>query len=117
MKIFVLSPKSEFTQSQLRRLSGLGEVIYTKNRDEYPLNKLINFARDSDILAFDPDNIGGFEKSPKRLVKLIDSMPNIKGLALSTTSFGYVDLDYCRRRKISVSNVPYYLLSLWLSMS
>ncbi len=108
MKIFVLSPKSEFTQSQLRRLSGLGEVIYTKNRDEYPLNKLINFARDSDILAFDPDNIGGFEKSPKRLVKLIDSMPNIKGLALSTTSFGYVDLDYCRRRKISVSNVPYY---------
>lgn len=89
-------------------MNKLGGVTYTKNRNEYPLEKLIELAKDSEILVFDPDNIGGFEVSEKRLIKLMDKMPNIKGLALSTTAFGYVNKDYCRKRNIVVTNVPYY---------
>lgn len=108
MKITILTPKTEFTKEQQKRLSELGEVVYTESRDEYPLDKLIKLAKDSDILAFDPDNIGGFEVAPERLIKLLDAMSNIKGLALSTTAFGYVDLDYCKKRNIVVTNIPYY---------
>ncbi len=108
MKITIFSPKSEFTEDQQFKLADVGEVIYTESRDEYPLEKLIKLCKDSEILAFDPDNIGGFEKTPARLVKLMDAMPNIKGLALSTTAFGYVDKDYCKKRNITVTNVPYY---------
>lgn len=108
MKITVLTPKNEFTKEQQKRLSELGEVVYTESRDEYPLEKLIKLAKDSDILAFDPDNIGGFEVAPERLVKLMDATPKIKGLALSTTAFGYVNLDYCKKRNIVITNVPYY---------
>lgn len=108
MKITILCPKPEFTRTQQKKLAKLGEIIYTENRDEYPLEKLIEISKDSEILAFDPDNIGGFEVAPERLVKLMGAMPKIKGLALSTTAFGYVDLDYCKKRKITVTNVPYY---------
>lgn len=108
MKITVLCPKLEFTKKQQEKLARLGEVIYTESRDEYPLEKLIELAKDSEILAFDPDNIGGFEVAPERLVKLMDNMPKIKGLALSTTDFGYIDFDYCKKKNIVVANVPYY---------
>jgi len=108
MKITVMCPKSEFSKTQQEKLAKVGEVIYTENRDEYPLEKLIVLAKDSDILAFDPGNIGGFEVAPERLIKLMETMPKIKGLALSTTAFGYVDLDYCNKRGIIVTNVPYY---------
>jgi len=35
-------------------------------------------------------------------------MPKLKGLVLSTTAFGYVDKDYCKKRGIVVTNVPFY---------
>jgi len=108
MKITVMCPKSEFSKAQQEKLAKVGEVIYTENREEYPLEKLIILAKDSDILAFDPDNIGGFEVAPERLIKLMETMPKIKGLALSTSAFGYVDFDYCNKRRIIVTNVPHY---------
>jgi phosphoglycerate dehydrogenase-like enzyme len=108
MKITILTPKKEFTEEQQKRLSALGKVVYTESRNEYPLEKLIKLAKDSEILAFDPDNIGGFEVAPERLVKLMDALSKIKGIALSTTAFGYVDLDYCKKKNIIVTNVPYY---------
>lgn len=108
MKATIMCPKKEFTKRQQKRLSSLGVVKYTASRKECRLNRLVQLAKNSEILAFDPDNIGGFEVAPKRLIKLIDAMPKIRGLALSTTAFGYVDLDYCKKRNIIVTNIPYY---------
>lgn len=108
MRITMLCPKTEFPTEEQYKLSDLGEVVYTENRNEYPLEELIRLCKDSEILAFDPDNIGGFEKTPARLIKLMDAMPKIKGLALSTTAFGYIDKEYCKKRNIIVTNVPFY---------
>lgn len=108
MKIVVFCPKKEFTQEQLNQLNSLGEIIYTKSREEYPLEELKSLTKDADILAFDPDNIGGFEVSSERLLEVLKNNSNLKGLALSTTSYGYVDLDYCQKHNINVTNVPYY---------
>jgi len=41
-------------------------------------------------------------------MKVIESLPNLKGICLSTTSFGWIDLDYCKKRNLPVSNVPGY---------
>jgi len=108
MKITIFSPKAEFNTALQEKLSSLGEVIYTKSREEYPLDELIELSEGSDIIGFDPDNIGGFELSRERLIRLMDALPTLRGLALSTTAFGYVDLDYCKKRNITVTNVPYY---------
>jgi len=108
MKITIFCPKTEFDTALQEKLSSLGEVIYTKSREEYPLDELIELSEGSDIIGFDPDNIGGFELSRERLIRLMDALPTLRGLALSTTAFGYVDLDYCKKRNIIVTNVPYY---------
>lgn len=109
MKITILAPKTEFTPEQQNKFSELGEVVYTNGRREYPMEELIELAKGSEILAADPDNLGGFEKAQKgRFTQLMDSLPNLKGVALATTSFSWIDLDYCRKRGIVVTNVPYY---------
>lgn len=38
----------------------------------------------------------------------MESLPNLKGVCLSTTSFGWIDLDYCKKRHLPVSNIPGY---------
>jgi lactate dehydrogenase-like 2-hydroxyacid dehydrogenase len=65
-------------------------------------------AEGADIIAPDPDPFGGFEKVKAPLMKVIESLPNLKGICLSTTSFGWIDLDYCKKRNLPVSNVPGY---------
>lgn len=108
MKVAVLVPESEFSPKQKERLNLLGDVVYSKSRDEYLLEELIQFCNGSTIIGLDPDNLGGFEKAPARFVPLIDGMTQLKGIALSTTAFGYIDLEYCKSRGITVTNVPHY---------
>ncbi len=108
MKIVVLTPKKEFNQKQINRLQALGEVIFTTSRKEIPLDKLKKLTKDSNIIAFDPDNIGGFEVASERLLKLMKATPSLQGLALATTDFSFVDLDYCKKNNVVVTNVPHY---------
>ena len=108
MKIIIFNPKSSFTSEQQRELSRFGEVVYTKTSDELPIGKLLEMAKGAEIVGVDPDPLGGFEKAKEKLTKIMESLPNLKGVCLSTTSFGWVDLDFAKKRKISVSNVPGY---------
>jgi len=108
MKITIFVPKTEFTEEQQNQLAGLGETVYTDSRREYPVEELIKLAEGSEILGADPDNLGGFEKAKDQLTQLMESLPNLKGVALASTSFSWIDLDYCHKRNIVVTNVPHY---------
>lgn len=108
MKIAVLTPKSEFTKTQQKILSQLGDISYTDSRRKYSLKELEKLTQLVDILAIDPDNLGGFEVAPDLIPKLLDKNPRIKYLALSTTSYGYIDKQLCMSRGIKVTNIPHY---------
>lgn len=108
MKIVIFNPKDSFTTEQQEQLSSLGQVAYTKTREALPIEKLLEMATEADIVGCDPDPLGGFEKAKDKLSKIIEALPNLKGICLSTTSFGWVDLDLCKKRNIPVSNVPGY---------
>lgn len=108
MKIVVFNPKDDFPKELQAKLSALGTVTYTKNRETLPISKILEMAKGADIIACDPDPLGGFEKGKDVLTKIMESLPNLKGVCLSTTSFGWVDLEYAKKRKLSVSNVPGY---------
>src|SRR6185369_13538587 len=108
MKIVIFSPKSDFTSEQIKQLTSVGQVTFAKDDGVQPLNKLLALAKGADIIGAGPDPFGGFEKAKTNLMKVIESLPNLKAVCLSTTSFGWIDLDYCKKRKISVSNVPGY---------
>ncbi len=108
MKIAVFCPKNEFSDENQKRLNSFGEVIYTDSRKEYSFGEIEKLASNSDIIAIDPDNFGGFEKARDVVTKLANTLPKLKGVALSTTSFGWINLDYFKKRNIPVSNVPGY---------
>lgn len=108
MKIVILTPKSEFTKQQTQALSRLGKVVYTDSRRCYSLVELVSLSQGADILAADPDNLGGFEAAPTVIPQLLNKAPSIHGLALSTTSYGYIDQKYCQGRGIKVTNIPHY---------
>jgi lactate dehydrogenase-like 2-hydroxyacid dehydrogenase len=108
MKIAVLCQKIGFTLEQQKVLSSVGEVIYTTSDEEIPIDQLIKLSAGADILAPDPTNLGGFEKAKPVLTKIMESLPNLKGVCLSTTSFGWVDLDYAKKHTLPVSNIPGY---------
>src|SRR5436190_703050 len=106
MKIAIFNPKTDFTDKQQEQLSKLGEIVYIDPPMEHPLDELVKLAAGAEILAVDPDNFGGFEKGKERLTQLMETLPNLKGLALDTTSFGWVDFEYTNKRNIPVSNCP-----------
>jgi glycerate dehydrogenase len=108
MKIAIISPKEVFSNEQQKQLAFLGDISYTAPPPEYNFDFFKNAIEESDILAVDPDNLGGFEKVRDRLTELMETLPKLKGLALDTTSFGWVDLEYCKKRNIPVCNVPGY---------
>lgn len=108
MKISIFLPKTAFTEGQVGKLQKLGDVQFTKDSKAMTLDECISFARNSDILGFDPDNFGGFEKARELTTPVMKACPNLKGVALATTSFGWVDLAYCKKREIPVVNVPGY---------
>ena len=108
MKITVLMTRDNFTKSQLDSLAQLGTIVFTTSKKEMTVQEIISLTKDSDILVADPDNFGGFEKAKERLTAVMETLPHLKGIALSTTSFGWIDLDYCKKRSILVSNIPGY---------
>jgi lactate dehydrogenase-like 2-hydroxyacid dehydrogenase len=108
MKISVLFPKNEFSQQHQKTLAQLGSIVYSKDRQTMPVKQIIDLVKGSDILAIDPDIFGGFEKAKDRVTAVMDSLPNLKGLALSSTFYGWIDLKYCQKRKIPVCNIPGY---------
>ncbi len=108
MKISVLVPKQELSQQQQKTLFQLGSTIYAASRKEITVEEIIKLVNDSEIIAIDPDLFGGFEKARERVTKVAESLPKLKGLALSTTSYGWIDLEYFKKREIPVCNIPGY---------
>jgi len=108
MKVAILTPQKEFSRSQQLRLQGLGRAVYTDSRRPYKLAELTKLAQDAEIIAVDPDNLGGFELAPSIIPQLLAKVPSIRHLALSTTSYGYINLTLCQKRGIKVTNIPHY---------
>ncbi len=83
------------------------EIIKGKLKKErlkffnFPLNKNnFRYAKDSEIISV-------FIES-KLDKNLIDKIPNLKLITTRSTGFDHIDVEYCKKRRISVCNVPFY---------
>src|SRR3989339_674532 len=108
MKVVVIYPQSFFSGSQQQKLSPLGEVFYSEAREELSTEQLDELSEDAEVLAIGPGPFGGFEKAKEKVTATLGKLPNLKGLCLSTTAYGWIDLDYCKTKNIPVCNVPGY---------
>lgn len=93
--VSILFPKSHFSEVQLQRLSGLGKISFIES-------KSLKCPKDTEILVV------GEDMSKSKLEELLNSLPEVKYLVLSSSNSSFVDSDYCRERSIIVSSVPFH---------
>jgi glycerate dehydrogenase len=108
MKISIFMTKEMFSPKLQKKLSDLGDVKYSLTGEEMTMEELKNHAQGAELIIVDPDNFGGFEKACDRVTEVINSNSTIKNIALSTTSFGWIDTNLFRSKGIPVANIPGY---------
>lgn len=102
MKIYITYTRNNFTNQQIEALKKVGELIFLE--DTFDLDKAPYLDDDSEkILLVDPDWYN-WDINESHLSKI----KNLKAVCLSTTAFDWIDLEYCRKNNILVSNIPKY---------
>jgi phosphoglycerate dehydrogenase-like enzyme len=110
--ITILCPKSQFSEVQLQRLEGLGKISFIES-------KSLKCPKDTEILVV------GEDLSKSKLTELLDSLLWVSYLVLGSSDSSCVDFDYCQKKSIIVSSVPFhdakskaeYVISLLLACS
>ena len=102
MNIYVTAKKDEFDNKQIKMIEKLGKVIYIEsvfNLNDAPYLK----DNDEKILAIDPDYYD-WKISNEHIAKI----KNLKAICVDTTTYSWIDTDYCKELGIIVTNVPRY---------
>ena len=102
MKLYITYTKNSFTKEQISNLEKVGEIIFLE--DTFELNNA-SYLNDEEekILVVDPDWYN-WDINKEHLIKI----KNLKGVCLSTTAFDWIDLEYCKKNNIIVTNIPKY---------
>ena len=108
MKIYILDTKNHFDPENIQKLTQKYSVKFLPNNKILTPKQAYEFLKDADIAGIIPEPLGGFKKAQTVLKDILPKLTNLKAIALGTTSFEYLDLDYCKKHNILVTNVPKY---------
>lgn len=85
-----------YLKSGLKKIKGVNVEFF-----KTPINSLNAIkAKNSDVLVVFVDSCVDKE--------VLDKMPNLNHIVTMSTGYDHIDINECKRRKISVSNVPHY---------
>jgi lactate dehydrogenase-like 2-hydroxyacid dehydrogenase len=101
-KISILASRQEFG-SEAVKLELAGEATFLPSEAK-TLKDYIKVSKEAEILAYDPSRVG--KDRALWLHEIIKSSPNIKALALNTTTYEYVDPVQVAERGIRIITVP-----------
>lgn len=105
MKIVFLEPlgipTEELKEKVEKKIGNAAEVIFHESRKE-DTKTLIERSKDADIVV-----LSNF-KYPK---EVMEHCPNLKYICVAFTGYDHVDMDYCRKNGIKVSNCAGYSTS------
>ncbi len=102
MEVYVIGKKKDFTNEQIGRLEKIGNLNFIEEKHDMYNSEYVK-SKENKIIALDPDFTDW--KFPN---DLIDKIQNLKGICLMTTSYSYIDLEFCSKKNIIVTNVPKY---------
>lgn len=102
MEIYVIGSKKDFTKEQIKRLKQVGNLKFIEEKHDMYNAEYVK-TNEPKVIAIDPD-LTGWEFSNA----LIEKIPNLKGICLMSTSYSYIDLEFCKKRNVVVTNVPKY---------
>ena len=102
MEIYIIASKNNFTREQIERLRTIGDVKFIEEKHDIYNLEHIN-SNEPKVIALDPDLTDWSFPND-----LIEKISNLKGICLMTTSYSYIDLEFCKKRNIAITNVPKY---------
>ena len=102
MEIYMIASKKDFTKEQLERLSKIGMLKFIEEKHDMH-NAEYTKSNEPKVIAVDPDLTDWSFPN-----ELIEKIPNLKAICLMSTSYSYVDIDFCNKKNIIVTNVPKY---------
>lgn len=102
MEIYVIGNKKDFSAEQIKNLENVGNLKFIEEKHDMYNAEYIK-SNESKVIAIDPDLIDWNLPND-----IIDRIPNLKGICLMSTSFCYVDIEFCKQKDIVVTNVPKY---------
>lgn len=102
MEVYVIGEKKDFTKEQIRRLEEIETLNFIEEKHDMYNSEYVK-SNETKIIAVNPDFTDW--KFPN---DLIEKIPNLKGICLMSTSYSYIDLEFCSKRNIIVTNVPKY---------
>lgn len=118
MKIIIVDKMSRFTTRQIKALQKKGEVMFT-SMDKNSLQKLPKSIYTKEVVLMPDPDVFGWSLGETEL----GLFSNIKAICLPTTSTEWVDLDYCKKHNIAVTNTPQYSTeavaeyAIWMMLS
>lgn len=102
MEIYVIASKNNFTKEQIERMEAIGDIKFIEEKNDMYNSDYIN-SNEPKVIAIDPDLTDWTFSND-----LIEKIPNLKGICLMTTAYSYIDLEFCTKRNIAITNVPKY---------
>ena len=107
MKTDIVSvyPKIYFSRENLQKLEKHNLYFYDGVKNKVDLHDIeIVFKSKNLVLIVDPSYLKyGWDTFPN---SFISKMKGLKGLCLDTNAYSYVDIDYCKKNGIIVTNAP-----------
>ncbi len=102
MKIFMLSPVAQtiLSQQQLNQLKQAGDFTLISKPQPFSQITTLYQGKEPRIIALDPDFCEWTVPN-----SLIDETPNLKAIILQGTSFSWLDIDYARKKGVTVVNL------------
>lgn len=100
MNLYIYAKSSDLSAEQKQTLEKTFSKVVIIDNDNY---EPLYIDTEPKVIALDPDIVGW-----KFANECIDKIPNLKAICLETTGFEWVDVDYCAKKSIVVTNVPHY---------
>lgn len=102
MEIYIIGNKKDFSAEQIKILENAGKLKFIEEKHDMYNAEYVK-SNEAKIIAIDPDLIDWNLSND-----VIEKIPNLKGICLMSTSFSYVDVEFCKQKDIIVTNVPKY---------
>jgi glycerate dehydrogenase len=102
MEVYIINPKDEFSGEQLREIAQLDKVIYIEKFGDLYRQPYMD-SNEEKIIGVSPDYTDWQFSND-----LINKIPNVRALCLATTAYDYIDVDFCKKKDILVTNIPKY---------
>lgn len=96
------SGRASFSKKQIKKIDSVLDAIFYARLTLMSKEEFIKLAKDAEILAVTRRSIKDIDR------EVIESLPRLQGVAIYSTGYEWVDVEYLNKKRITLSYLPDY---------